>query len=484
MIEPLSADARPADTLPGPLVPESRAPTAGRPVTASGLHWLLALPAAPLVWFFPRWIGPNLAASTWRSAYAAHLFGLLFAMGFTMGQLIGARDPRSAALFGSLSPIEELRRAAAAVVVLFQGFVGEARRNPADAVAICLGVLIGHAAIWIAATAFLPFFAAGERRLALYLRTVKLLLWSTLLLIPLGMLSPRVIVYMESRDMPFTAFAMLLLWALWSLSVIVRLGARYPGPAEGPRWDDMPISCESCGYTLANQPLIGRCPECASSVESSLPERRARTRLATASFGAYVPAFFATWRAAAFRRDFAKQIRVWSDERAARRFAVGVATLVGLIVGFGGLILGSTLWSDNQLPMPGREPSHKYVEFAATGVIAFVIGFATVPAWMMLMGLIACRAGFTESLRRGIVICYASAIAPLIAVLGVFGTLTSYWVSTWYRPRPSAIYIPEFGAIDKVAIVACILHAPVAIGLLLSLLRTRRMLRETRYANA
>lgn len=484
MIEPLSAPVLPPGTPPGPLVPEARDPTNERPERASGIHWLLALPAAPLVWFFPRTIGPRLAASSWRSAYAAHVFGVLLAMGFLMSQLIGARDPRSAALFGSLSPIEELRRAAAAVAVLFQGFVGEAARNPGDAVAICLGILIGHIGIWIAATAFLPFFAAGERRLPLYLRTVKLLLWSTLLLIPIGMLGARVIVYMETRDMPFTAFSLLLLWGLWSLSVIVRLGARYGGPAEGPRWDDMPIYCESCGYSLANQPLDGRCPECASPVGDSLPSRRTRPLLATAGPGAFIRAFFTMWRAAAFQRDFARYIRVWSDERAARRFAIGVATLVGLIVGFGGLALGATLWSDNQLPMPGRDLSHQYFEFAATGVIAFAIGFATVPAWMMLMGLIACRAGFTESLRRGIVICYASAIAPLIAVLGVFGTLGSYWVSTWYRPRPSAIFIPEFGAIDKVAIVACVLHAPTAIGLLLSLLRTRRMLRETRYANA
>lgn len=469
------------------LVPEVRPRAAHTPVRTFRIHWLLSVFLLPIVLLAPRRIGPHLAASSWRAAYAAHILGLLLAIGLLFGQMFAlVRGPSTAGpLLGDLSVGEELRRAGAAVVVIFQGFAANAEQGGLnELIGWTIGVFVAHGFIWLAAVALLPFMAAGERRLALYLRTVKLLLWSSAVLLPVGLFVPRFIVLLERHDMAFSAMALLLLWGLWSLSVIFRLGGRYGGPAVGPRWEDHPIACEHCGYALANQPLDGRCPECATPVRKSLPDQRAAVALAACSPFRFSTAFWRTWFAAVFRRDFLNRIRVLSDERTARRFAVGMALWVGAISAIGGLLLVPYVGGELSLASSHKPDAVRAIEYYACGAAAFVVGAATVPAWMMLVGIFASRAGFADSLRCGIVICYAVAVAPLIAILTAATVLISVFALLEYNSRLSGIYIPQFGTIEKASIIGCILNAPAAIALLLSFWRARRLLRASRYANA
>lgn len=110
------------------------------------------------------------------------------------------------------------------------------------------------------------------------------------MLVPLGigyLLGPTALSLMgvqaPSRPAPFSgnfvppddpsrpyAFAAWILFSIWWLTVLVRSGRNYVGPAEGPGWEPQTPKCSRCAYIIAGLPLAGVCPECGASVEASL----------------------------------------------------------------------------------------------------------------------------------------------------------------------------------------------------------------------
>ena len=59
----------------------------------------------------------------------------------------------------------------------------------------------------------------------------------------------------------------------WILCVLFRGLLNYAGPERGAAWEPTEPICTECGYGLTMQPIHGVCPECATPILESLPQR-------------------------------------------------------------------------------------------------------------------------------------------------------------------------------------------------------------------
>jgi len=436
------------------------------PVKAWRIHWLLAFPATLIAMLVPRRLGPHLAASSWVCAYVAHVLAALLTLGIPIAigmedMSAGMEDLRLEVL---VNPLVEVRKALAAVVLfLYAVLTGWEEVGLAALVTAAI-----EGAIWAAAVVLIPLLAAGEGARRTYLRCVKLLLWSSACQLPIVWLFMRLLVRLELYRYETWPYVLLLLLQLWWLSVLVRLGGRYAGPKQGPRWQERQPRCEACGYSLVSLSAEGRCPECGEPVVSSLPEHREPPAFATARGlrQRFVGFFVTTWRTL-FARRFATQIAVWSHHRAARNYAALVCVLIGLVV------MGTSLGA-------AHEP---YPEHLAVGLLAGIgAGLGTL-TWLLLVGLFVSRFGFRDMADRVVMLCYATAWLLVPLLLGTGGAWAAYGIVERWGPF-GGLYIREIGTIDyDVAVwLACLL--PCAVTFLMSFLRVRVLLRYTRFANA
>ena len=273
------------------VIPEYWAePTAAVPECARAAGWLLALPVLVALPITPRRLGAHIARAPWGATLLVHVVCLV--AGLLLGALSDGLAQRAAqpafaigvvSLPGDTPVWGETAGVAERLRWLTTGAINRlyVRTDGSGGIYALIGGLAAvHAGAWLIGLLLMSFIAAGERSRLLYLRSVKLTLWSAACLVPLG-LAILGVVYLGVRyDEHFddveweTAIAgVVAAWLLWWLSVLLRLGARYAGPADGPGWQARQPRCNRCSYVLTGLSREGRCPECGLAVRESLALR-------------------------------------------------------------------------------------------------------------------------------------------------------------------------------------------------------------------
>jgi hypothetical protein len=258
------------------------------PVTARPVTWLTAVPALLALPFAPRRIGAHLSRSSWRLTLCVHIASLL-----AMLLLIGFADalwqerhgglsglPAAHALGGVVSPPQQHLEPAEALQWFITSSINMLyiRTNGYGDIYALLGVLVAaHLACWMLAVLAMPFIAAGEAWRRLFTRALKLSLWSSIVLVAaagavvaIAYARELLSAMLEYGPLDFITFCLCSVGVWWWFSLLVRLGSRYAGLAEGPGWTPRRPRCARCGYVLTGLSRQGRCPECSLSVQESL----------------------------------------------------------------------------------------------------------------------------------------------------------------------------------------------------------------------
>lgn len=266
------------------------------PPPARAVKGLGALPGMVLLWLLPKRLGAPLSAAGWRVAIIAHLIGMsiglsLIALALLTALSVSYGIPGFPTFTidipqGGMTLAESLRAPFVSLVTIVH--IASSDVGRLDVVIL---VVLGVPVIWLLLAAMkMPFAAAGERLRSLYGRCLRLTLWSTTMLIPLGagcLLWPCIMdlcgVKAASQEGMFLGasvptpdrradlgWAALALFVLWWLVVLLRSGLRYAGPPDGPAWKGQRPRCTRCGYIISQLPLAGNCPECGRPVRDSL----------------------------------------------------------------------------------------------------------------------------------------------------------------------------------------------------------------------
>lgn len=459
------------------------------PVETRRVHWLLAVPAAIVAAVFPRRLGPHLASSSWAATYVAHIFSLLFCVGTVTAFYVELSGMPVDAEWSWLvfNPLHEVRRALAGVVLL----LFYSCDSLDETLVACLIFAATEAAFWAAALFFVPVYTAGESRRRVYLRCVKLLLWSNIGLCPLAWTVPRILTPGFGPPISEDWFVVALLtWGVWWLSVIVRLGARYGGPKDGARWQPRRPRCEACGYGLTGLPLARRCPECGRPVGESLPTYRrppafaaARGLLGRAT--GFLRTTYDVWSA----RRFAERVTVWSHQRAARNYAWLVCVLMGVLSAVAYVPAWfavdprreQRMWYVRH--MLGRWPAEEVLELVNHCLIAGLVVALFCFSLLLLIGLFVGWAGFRNSCDRVVVMCYSLGWLFVPLAVGLAGGWAAYALAQRLRPLPIFV-LPGETYLDMTVAIYLAGLTPGAVTFLLLFVRLRRMLRAVRYANA
>lgn len=334
------------DMMPSEL-PPIRADTPRRVWT---IHGLAMLPAMVLLWFMPNRVGASLAAAPWRAAIAAHVLTVALGLGLIvwaeadiLQNPFQVSDPAAPvpADWPKLSTWECFRAPLAAITVgLHAQTTITAMPHPA--------VLLAGVELWtfLSAAMLMPFAAAGERAGPLFGRCLRLSLWSTTLILPLGLgwLVVPVVHHWIGCQWPNSwqpvDCAALAVFAMWWLFVLLRSGYRYTGPPQGPGWEARRPLCESCGYIIAQISSSTKCPECGRPVADSLPERRRLPSFVMASsLRESLRAFRSTLRAAMTDKGFFRRLAVHRQHARDRTFFLTLCFLNGAIVFLGVLAI-------------------------------------------------------------------------------------------------------------------------------------------------
>ncbi len=271
------------------------------PVRARPLGPLALLPVMILFWFLPKRMGSRLAACGWIATFSVHvvatLVGLsLIAYVYLTTASVTYGNPMWVSLRvdmpdAEMTVTEHIRAPFVALVTITHGLSSQPTGRR-----IVLRTLVGiPVGLLLLAVLLMPFGAAGEWLGRLFGRCLRLTLWSTTLLLPLGigwLVWPRFLTWAdvdrgtsppsllfggppETNDQAYTmAIVALSIFGLWWLAVLLRSGLRYAGPADGPGWIAQPPRCMKCRYILAGLSLDGPCPECGTPVADSLEKQR------------------------------------------------------------------------------------------------------------------------------------------------------------------------------------------------------------------
>ncbi len=462
-------------------VPESYPPSESAPLTPFRVYWLFAPLAAIAGLIMPRRCGPHLAASGWRAAYLVHAASILlcFAVGLlTVVYLEGQ----------SSGDVDFTWRTVVQVpLTMLVAMALEGTRYPVAIAWVAAGAVFWHGALWIAALGLMPWASAGETGRLLYLRCVRLLLWATSAIVPLpvAVALPYAILggqYAFAEALSITVF---LTWSVWVIVTVIRLGARYAGPARGPGFEPRVPRCAGCGYRLTHMAADARCPECGAPVAESLPQLRRIPGNGGRGFLAWLPSFVRTWRASLAARHFGRTLAVHGGRRAARRFALCACGVTALL---GGLMF---------VPLRAVEYFERlergYRQYRDIGDPVIALGVqglnAALLTWLCAFGLLAGAMalvtlfGWSKPAHRGLVVCYASGWLPLLAFIVLSGVWGAWFVSEVWNPH-FWLHLPIVGSISGDACLAVACFVPAAVAALLWILHIRWLLRETRFANA
>ncbi|MBN1491628.1 MAG: hypothetical protein JXA69_17075 [Phycisphaerae bacterium] len=335
----LSAERR-AEPLPEfwPTMP------AEKPARAIWLPWPIVAALAPLFWLMPKRLGPHFAAAGWRAALAAQLLWTVYGIGcivvaldapnygwvtYVTGQSPGQQQP---SIWESPTFSEIVRTPLAALAIRASYHIerGEALLlGLAKIVGIELALIAGG---WL----LVPFALSGQSVWRTFGRCARLTLWcSTSVIVP-GLVLQGIVVFGGAGSADYAdneSGILLCAYVLWFLWLWICSGQRYAGPADSVARQPRRPQCEGCGYILTGLTEHDRCPECATSVESSLPGRRkppayaeARSRLGR------IPTFLQTQIAVVVEGFFFRNLALDGGYSAARRFAVRAYLFAGIIM--------------------------------------------------------------------------------------------------------------------------------------------------------
>lgn len=446
------------------------------------IPWLIAPVVAPLALLLPRRLGPHLAASGMAAAVFAHFVWLIFAFGWpAMLRSAFTRQDSSLAILWPGGPLDALRGPLAGAALL----AFEQISTTTDV--LMLLALVGsiEAGVWLLAWLLTPAISVGESRGRAFLRAVKLVYWSTVMLaaMSLGMCVGAILARRgdipRSDVVPFTAFwAALMLWG----TVLLRLGKRYAGPALGPRFEPRVPRCEGCHYSLTALPLAGRCPECGRPVADSLPERRqppawARER----RFRRAGAALFSTLVEGALGREFGSRLAVWRGEAEALSFALALCAVNGIIAS----AVAACAW---MLP-PGAALVGIARGRPLGGVLLLQFLMMGLMAWLMsLLALLvtwwlASGCAFRDGARVRTAVCYSYAMFTLAVALAGAGLVLS-WIARESFDLSGSIHVYRDYFVRSDELLTCVLLIPALACAVLWPWRVARLVRQTRYAAA
>jgi hypothetical protein len=431
-----------------------------------------------LLWLFPKRAGASLAAAGWRAAVVAHCL----AIGYGVGMIAWAQsfytvNPLTASVVYSeygprlaqMSCSEILRTPLASLAaVALQHTAGAA--TPLAPVLLAVGIEFG---VVLVAAALMPFVAAGEPAGVLFGRCLRLSLWSTTLLLPLGagwMVDPRLRQLVGlSPDWHPVDFIILSMFAVWWTFVVLRSGYRYAGPASGPACNTRPARCERCGYLIAHLPHSTKCPECSRPVLDSLPERRSLPAFAIApTRRKRVAAFCRTLRDLTVDRAFFDHLAVHRGHAAARTFFITVCLLNAMLV--------FLVYPAIELPYSTRVVLGGHWGRAAVAGAAFLVGQLIV-AGLICLVVAGLRRVPLQQTAVAVFYGMSSTLTLVLAatVLGIAWVVLIVMVDT-FQPR-AAIAI-QGGALALVAV------AGLAWGLLTTTRTLYQAITRTRFAAA
>jgi predicted RNA-binding Zn-ribbon protein involved in translation (DUF1610 family) len=455
--------------------PERDTKWVSRPVSVAAMVGL---------WFCPKRVGAAIGATTWRATLMAHLIGLCFGIGliawaeqFTASQWVYSHSvtpgwPSSlyhspASGYSGVSAWEWLRSPLAALAMLVHGsgtFIVPGLTLP--------WAIAGLESATIAAAFVLaPFIAVGEAMRLVLVRSIKLSLWGTTMLIPLGigwMCEPYVRTVLDLPDewhpLDFVGLAA---FAMWWLTVLLRSGFTYAGPPKGSAWEPRSPRCESCGYAIVHLNVAGRCPECGRPIAMSLADRRRMPRFATAvGVAGKAVGFFSTIRAAGADKGFFDGLAVHRGHRDAKVFFILSAALNSALLAIVLLLCGSLV----RLPINLGHPVADLVVASCACFLAQLVIAASLVWFLAVVGRRPiCAAGTLVFYRWTGVFTTASAFAGLLlaaflvdwATSGGFGVISTYLAGL-------AITVVLTGAV-----IAAVSTVRIA----------RNALRNTRFAN-
>ena len=452
------------------------------------IPWPLAVLLAPLFWLMPRRMGPHFAAVRWPGALFAHVLWVFYGIGcvaiasamprFGLAAYAVGRMPEqgadTAVSGDTLSQV--LRDPPALVALILAGHpYGEITSAVTNAQSLYAGlglVAVAEAGLILMACLLMPYATAGERGQLLFSRSVKLTLWSTTSLPVLGIAFQAIELLNYTRkqldELWAGAIGLYILWFVW---IWLRSGLRYAGPTEGPAWEPRRPLCETCGYALTGLKSTDNCPECGTAVALSLPERRRPTAFSAARSLIGRPiAFVRTWRDA-LRWDFHRRLEIGSEYPAARRFAI-VMCIVG------GLLPQPTILADVMLNVSRGRGLQGWADFVAP-----CIGIGLALLLVLSVLVLASRVSGDGPIRRAapIVFYWSAWFIPLIAAVYLSLGLM-YVIKKVLRIRREVPWLPEnwpdWG--DLLCAGAAML---IPIVFLYAAIRLARALRQTRFAN-
>ena len=462
------------------------------PVRIRRFPWILAPLVAIPALALPRRFGPHLAGAGWKAALFVHLLAVILVIGSVIA--CNTRHPQGPENITLLEaplfrPIDGIREALAGFIVLFY-YTWQSWTEIIATFVVAAGI---EAGLWFGALLLVPLHTAGEGARRAYLRSVKLVLWSTAAQVPivwifLYVLAP-LLNHLSNDEVWF--FFLLVLLEFWWITVLYRLGGRYGGPPEGPRWRPRNPRCEKCGYSLVGLTRAGRCPECNTPVADSLPERRQPPAFARArGFMTRTYAFFATITAVLFKKAFTRGITTWSDHRAARYFAVIVCEIIGVIVA---VTVAGILYIDGQFKSLDTLFDHdltvtlysvsRFLSPFISTLISGPIGGVAAGVLILINGLFLNRFGFRDCADRVVVLFYGSAWLLTSVCVGTLGGWTAYGIIESGKPWPSIHLIDKY-RVEVDHLIWTLGFVPAAVVLCLGLLQQRRLLKQIRYANA
>ncbi|NLE61507.1 MAG: hypothetical protein GX616_24410 [Planctomycetes bacterium] len=462
--------------------------TPPKPVRALWIPWPLAVVLVPLFWLLPKRMGPHFAAVRWPGVIVAHLVWVVYGLGCMtvaywtplfgwVAYLTGRTSGRETEALWPDPTFSQIARAPMAVLGSLlagnpefgvNGWVGVG----ADlAIGLAMAVAV-EAGLILLACLLMPYATAGERGQLLFSRSVKLTLWSTTSLPVLGIAFQAIELLNYTRkqldELWAGAIGLYILWFVW---IWLRSGLRYAGPTEGPAWEPRRPLCETCGYALTGLKPADNCPECGTAVALSLPERRRPTAFSAARSLIGRPiAFVRTWRDA-LRWDFHRRLEIGSEYPTARRFAI-VMCIVG------GLLPQPTILADVILNVSRNRGLEGWADFVAP-----CIGIGL--AFLLVLSVLILASGVSGngSIRRAapIVFYWSAWFIPLIAAVYLSLGLM-YVIKKVLRIRREVPWFPgnwpDWG--DLLCAGAALL---IPIVFLFAAIRLARALRETRFAN-
>ncbi len=443
------------------------------------LEGFFILPGMVLFWLLPKRVGPHLASAGWTSALLAHLIAVVYGFGLIAWATL---YPDLTTTTGALGRVIRLPSSNGAMTA------DEWARAPVAALVSCLHAAppstVSQTTLWnlvfielgVLGSAFLvmPFAAGGESVRQLFGRCLRMALWSSTILLPVGVLW---LARARSQDLPsitddwiWLVTTVPVLPGMWWLFVLSRSCSHYTGPAHGPAWQPRAPRCERCGYNIAHLSVTSQCPECAFPICDSLLDKRYETSWARArGLTGRIAAFWPTIRAAALNSEFFDHVVVHRGHHRACSFCIAVSVLNALMVFLAYPAAETPLFFD--APLGGAWPR---ACLAAAGYFVFQIVLVAV-----LVNLVAVVR--RTPLRPTASACMLASAGSVPWTLGlvVMCSLLSVVVAmsevAWQRGYLFSAFVAALASIGIVSVMA---------GFFVSVRCVARAWVKTRFANA